>query len=139
MIRIVVPFLLLLCSTGSFAQDSLPPAPMANQQLEDPVKEKQARDLMESIRCLTCQGQSVVDSDAPMASDLRHQIRMRIADGESPESIRAWLVERYGDYISYDPQVTSNTWPLFAVPVLLFAIVLTLLWRRMRIQREPKV
>ena len=138
MIRLLALLMLFLAPVAVSAQVSLPPAPMANQQLDDPEKEKQARDLMESIRCLTCQGQSVVDSDAPMASDMRHQIRTRIADGETPEGIRDWLVERYGDYISYDPKVTSSTWPLFAIPAILVLLVLLTLWRRLRVRKESE-
>ena len=136
MSRLLAFLLLFLAPVAVGGQDSLPPAPMANQQLEEPEKEKQARELMESIRCLTCQGQSVVDSDAPMASDMRHQIRTRIAEGETPEGIRDWLVERYGEYISYDPKVTSATWPLFAIPAVLVLLVLATLWRRLRVCKE---
>ncbi|MCG6119168.1 MAG: cytochrome c-type biogenesis protein CcmH [Blastomonas sp.] len=108
------------------AQDSLPPAPYAYKQLDDPAKEKTAQDLMMTLRCLTCQSQSIADSDAPMAGDMRHQVRTRIAAGEDPEAIRSWLIERYGDWVSYQPQVTAMTWPLFAAPVvlLLFAALI---------------
>lgn len=119
------------------AQDSLPPAPYADRQLADPQAEARARDLMESLRCLTCQSQSIADSDAAMAGDMRHQVRTRIAAGESPEAIRAWLVERYGDYVSYRPQLSTLTWPLFAVPLALLAGALLILRRRLR-PREPR-
>lgn len=104
------------------AQDSLPPAPYAYEQLDDPKQEAEAKALMETLRCLTCQGQSIADSDAPMAGDLRHQVRMRIERGEKPEAIRAWLIERYGEYISFKPEVTSSTWPLFVLPALLLLV-----------------
>lgn len=101
------------------AQDIMPPAPYAYVQLEDPVQEARATQLMETLRCLKCQGQSIADSDASMAGDMRHQVRTRIAAGESPEAIRAWMIERYGDYVSYKPALSTATWPLFVVPVLL--------------------
>lgn len=104
------------------AQDSLPPAPYAYKQLDDAGQEKAAQDLMMTLRCLTCQSQSIADSDAAMAGDMRHQVRTRIAAGEDPEAIRAWLIERYGDWVSYKPQVTALTWPLFAAPVLLLLL-----------------
>ncbi|ANU08050.1 Cytochrome c-type biogenesis protein CcmH precursor [Paraurantiacibacter namhicola] len=110
----------------------MPPAPYAYTQLEDPQQEAEARELMASLRCLECQSQSIADSDAAMAGDMRHQVRLRIAAGEEPEAIRAWMVERYGDYISYEPRVTTMTWPLFAIPVVLFAIGLLVMWRRFR-------
>lgn len=112
------------------AQDSLPPAPYAYRQLDDPALEAKAQELMETLRCLKCQSQSIADSDASMAGDMRHQVRTRIAAGEDPEAIRAWLVERYGDYVSYAPRVTAATWPLFAIPLLLLLIAGIVLWRR---------
>lgn len=112
------------------AQDSLPPAPYAYTQLDDPVLEEKAVQLMETLRCIKCQGQSIADSDAPMAGDMRSQVRMRIAAGEDPEAVRAWLVERYGDYVSYAPRLTALTWPLFALPLALLALAFVLLRRR---------
>ena len=117
-----------------YAQQALPPAPYAYQQLEDPGQEAKAQALMETLRCLKCQSQSIADSDAPMAGDMRHQVRTRIAAGEEPEAIRAWLVERYGDYVSYAPTVSETTWPLFAIPALLLVLAMFLLWRRFRRQ-----
>ncbi|WP_247713872.1 cytochrome c-type biogenesis protein [Qipengyuania xiamenensis] len=114
------------------AQQSVPPAPYAYRQLEDPVLEAEAQELMETLRCLKCQSQSIADSDAAMAGDMRHQVRIRIASGESPEEVRSWLVERYGDYVSYEPVLSTRTWPLFAVPVILVLVAGMLFWRRFR-------
>ena len=122
--------LMLLFAAPLGAQDSLPPAPYAYRQLDDPAQEAKAQALMETLRCLKCQSQSIADSDAPMAGDMRNQVRQRIAAGEEPEAIRAWLVERYGDYVSYAPRVTALTWPLFAAPVVLLLIAAALLRRR---------
>lgn len=113
------------------AQNAVPPAPYAYTQLEDPEQEAKATALMQTLRCLKCQSQSIADSDAPMAGDMRHQVRTRIEAGQSPEEIRAWLTERYGDYVSYQPEVSATTWPLFAIPALLIAIVLLVLLRRL--------
>ena len=130
--RYLLPILAaLLLAQPAAAQDRMPPAPYAYTQLEDPAQEAQARELMHTLRCLKCQSQSIADSDAPMAGDMRHQVRTRIAAGESPEEVRNWLISRYGDYVSYDPQVNSTTWPLFAIPVLLLLLAGTILWRRM--------
>ncbi|WP_239805542.1 cytochrome c-type biogenesis protein [Croceicoccus hydrothermalis] len=114
------------------AQDTMPPAPYAYTQLDDPAQEAEAQALMETLRCVRCQSQSIADSDAPMAGDMRSQVRMRIAAGEEPEAIRAWLVDRYGDYISYKPVLKPLTWPLFAAPVVLAALAALLLRRRFR-------
>lgn len=126
MIRGLILMVLAMLAAPLAAQDSLPPAPYAYKQLDDPAQEKTAQDLMMTLRCLTCQSQSIADSDAPMAGDMRHQVRTRIAEGEDPEAIRAWLIERYGDWVSYQPQVTAMTWPLFAAPIvlLLFAALI---------------
>ena len=122
--------LILMFAAPLGAQDSLPPAPYAYRQLDDPAQEAKAQALMETLRCLKCQSQSIADSDAPMAGDMRNQVRLRIAAGEESEAIRAWLVERYGDYVSYAPRVTALTWPLFAAPVVLLLIAAALLRRR---------
>jgi cytochrome c-type biogenesis protein CcmH len=85
---------------------------------------------METLRCLKCQGQSIADSDAPMAGDMRSQVRTRIAAGEDPEAIRARLVASYGDYVSYAPRLTGLTWPLFAAPLILLLIAAVVFRRR---------
>lgn len=121
---------LLGLAQPAVAQDSLPPAPYAYRQLDDPALEAKAHELMLTLRCLKCQSQSIADSDAPMAGDMRSVVRERIAAGEDPEAVRAWLVERYGDYVSYAPRVTPLTWPLFAAPLALLALAALLLRRR---------
>jgi len=117
--RLFLALCMLLYCTPLMAQTALPPAPYADKQLDDPALEKKASDLMLTIRCLTCQSQSIADSNASMASDLRSQIRERIAAGEEPEEIRAWLIARYGDWISYKPANDPILWPLWGLPVLL--------------------
>lgn len=131
MIRAVLAILLAVLTGPALAQDSMPPAPYAYSQLDDPRLEAEATALMHTLRCLKCQSQSIADSDAPMAGDMRHQVRSRILAGESPEAIRAWLIARYGDYVSYNPTVSSTTWPLFAIPVLLILIAGAVLLRRL--------
>ena len=131
MIRLALAALLAFLAVPLAAQDTMPPAPYAYNQLEDPRLEAEASALMHTLRCLKCQSQSIADSDAPMAGDMRHQVRSRILAGESPAEIRSWLIARYGDYVSYEPEVSSTTWPLFAVPVLVILIVAGVLLRRL--------
>jgi cytochrome c-type biogenesis protein CcmH len=119
----------------AFAQPTTPPAPYAYKQLADPRQEDDARALMETLRCLVCQGQSIADSDADMAGDMRSLVRERIAAGEKPEAIRAWLIERYGNWVSYKPPVEPITWPLWAAPVLLVGLGLWLARGRFRRRR----
>ncbi len=122
--------ILLAVAAPAVAQESLPPAPYAYRQLDDPKLEAKAQALMETLRCLTCQSQSIADSDASMAGDMRNEVRTRIAAGESPAHIRQWLIGRYGDYISYKPRVTSVTWPLYAIPIALLLVGLLIVRRR---------
>ncbi len=130
--------ILALMAAPVLAQQSMPPAPYAYTQLEDPALEAEATELMETLRCLKCQSQSINDSDAPMAGDMRHQVRSRILAGESPDAIRSWLTQRYGDYVSYQPEVSSTTWPLFAIPLLLLLIVGGVLFTRLGKRRSDK-
>lgn len=138
MIRALIAFALALLAVPAIAQDTMPPAPYAYNQLDDPRLEAEASALMHTLRCLKCQSQSIADSDAPMAGDMRHQVRSRILAGESPEQIRRWLIARYGDYVSYEPEVSATTWPLFAVPVLVILIVAGVLLRRLGRRRSDE-
>lgn len=114
--------LFALVATPLAAQDRLPPAPYAYQQLNDPAKEAQAKALMDTLRCLVCQGQSIADSDAPLAGDMRHEVRSKIAAGESPDQIRKWLVARYGNWVTYDPPFDAATALLWLGPLLFLGI-----------------
>jgi len=132
----VLTAFLLTLAASALAQSSLPPSRYAYTQLEDPRQEAQAKALMETLRCLVCQGQSIADSDADMAGDMRALVRERIAAGEEPEAIRRWLVERYGAWVSYKPPVEPLTWPLWAAPLLLVAAGLYLARGRFRRRRS---
>ena len=120
--RILLIALLALIAVPAWADSNLPPAHYANVQLPDPAKEAAAQGLMVTLRCLVCQGQSIADSDAEMAADMRALVRQRIDAGEAPDSVRRWLVERYGDYVTYDPPFRAVTAALWLAPLLLLAI-----------------
>lgn len=126
--------LALLAAGPVLADSNRPPAPLAYAQLPDPAQEARAKALMETLRCLVCQGQSIADSDADMAGDMRALVRERIAKGDKPEAIRAYLVQRYGDYVTYDPPLSWVTAPLWIAPLLLLAIGLLLARRLFRRQ-----
>ncbi len=134
--RLLLPLMLVL-TVPVYAESLLPDAQMANVQLNDPTKERAAKALMETIRCLVCQGQSIADSNADMASDMRALIRQRIDKGEAPESIRAWLVERYGNWVSYDPPTSVITSPLWVLPILFLLFGIFLIRGRLKVKR-PK-
>lgn len=128
--------LALAVSTPVLADSLMPAAKYANEQLPDRAQEARAKALMETIRCLVCQGQSIADSDAEMAGDMRALIRTRIAAGEKPEAIRAWLIERYGDWVSYKPPLDGLTWPLYALPVLFLGFGLWIVSGRLKRRRK---
>jgi cytochrome c-type biogenesis protein CcmH len=118
-VKRLLPLFLLLAPVPVLADSSLPPAYWSDRQLPDPRQEEQAQALMEEIRCLVCQGQSIADSDAELAGDMRDMIRRRIAAGETPSAIRAWLIQRYGAWITYRPPAEPVTWPLWLAPIVL--------------------
>jgi cytochrome c-type biogenesis protein CcmH len=130
-------FIALTIAVPALADSNLPPAYWANRQLPDARQEAKAEALMEELRCLVCQGQSIADSDAELAGDMRDLVRRRIAAGENPAAIRAWLVQRYGTWISYKPTDEPAAWPLWLAPVVLLLIGAFLIRRRIR-TRAPR-
>ena len=139
--RTLAAFLLLAAASPAAADSLTPPAEYAYTQLRDPKQEADAVALMQTLRCLVCQGQSIADSDAEMAGDMRAMVRRRIEAGERPEEIRTWLIERYGNWVSYDPPLEAVTWPLWAAPILLLAAGLFLArgrFRRNVSRRKPR-
>ena len=133
--RFLILLAALIAAQPALADSSLPPAEWANHQLPDPRQEARARALMEELRCLVCQGQSIADSDAEIAGDMRHLVRSRIVAGESPRAIRAWLVERYGNWISYRPPVEPVGWPLWIAPLVLLLLGALLVRKRINLRR----
>lgn len=134
--KLILALLCALLAVPAAAQTALPPAPWADRQIPDAAQERKAKALMETIRCLTCQSQSIADSGASMAGDMRSQIRERIMAGEQSEAIRSWLIARYGDWVSYEPTAAPILWPLWAAPILLLGLGLLLL--RGRIKRRTR-
>lgn len=132
--RRLLVVLALILAQPSLADSNLPPAYWANRQLPDSRQEAKAQALMAELRCLVCQGQSIADSDAELAGDMRDLVRRRIAAGEKPSTIRAWLVQRYGTWISYKPTDEPAAWPLWIAPVALLMIGAWLIRRRIRLK-----
>ena len=135
-LRTLPAVLALLFAVPALADSLLPPAEYADTQLPDPRQEREARALMETLRCLVCQGQSIADSDAEMAGDMRAMVRQRILAGERPEQIRAWLISRYGNWVSYDPPLEPATWPLWAAPLVLLIAGVWISRKRFRRRRR---
>jgi cytochrome c-type biogenesis protein CcmH len=110
-------------------------APLA----EDPALEQRVMTLSTELRCLVCQNETLADSHADLAIDLRNQIREQMRAGKSDEQIKAWLTERYGDFVLYRPPVKSVTWALWFGPFLLLLVGATalLVYLRRRRQHTP--
>jgi len=102
------------------------------EQLADPAKEAEARAIMKDLRCLVCQNQSIEDSNADLARDLRAIVREHVAAGEDAGQIKAYLVARYGDWILLKPPLEGATLMLWIAPVLLLGIGGVLAWRAMQ-------
>jgi len=122
----------LVIAQPLLADSNLPPAYWSDRQLPDPKQEAEASALMQQIRCLVCQGQSIADSDAELAGDMRDLVRRRIAAGEKPSAIRAWLIQRYGTWISFRPTAEPAAWPLWMLPLLLLLVAGYLVRRRIK-------
>jgi cytochrome c-type biogenesis protein CcmH len=104
------------------AQNEGMQASFANQQLPDPAQEARAKELMQKLRCIQCQGQAISDSDAPIAGAMRSEVRKRIQSGQDDASIKNWLISRYGEYVSYEPATRGMGLLLWLTPLLLLGI-----------------
>lgn len=117
---------------------STPAAPVpvvatwADRQLPDPAAEASATALMQTLRCVVCQGQSIADSDADLAGDMRGYVRERIAEGGTADQVRDELIARYGQWVSYRPVLDRTTWPLWVIPMALLGLGLWLARGRLR-------
>ena len=113
----------------------LPAAALAvspDEMLADPVLESRARDISAGLRCLVCQNQSIDDSDAELARDLRVLVRERLVAGDSDEAVRQYLVDRYGEYVLLNPRVSAQTLLLWGAPPMLLLAGLVALWAASR-------
>ena len=105
----------------------------------DPAVEARLKALAEELRCLVCQNQTILDSNAPLALDLRQQIRAQIAQGRSDDQIRAYMVERYGDFVLYKPPLRGTTILLWVGPFALIVLGFAVFFRIVRRRRAPPV
>ncbi|HEU0225094.1 MAG TPA: cytochrome c-type biogenesis protein [Steroidobacteraceae bacterium] len=89
------------------------------QAFDDPAQQQRYERLIRELRCLVCQNQSIADSNATLASDLRREVRDMIESGRGDDEIRAFMTERYGDFVLYEPPMAPRTWLLWLAPALL--------------------
>lgn len=106
--------------------------------LADPALEARARALTQELRCVVCQNQSVDDSDAPLARDIRVLVRERIKAGDSDAQVRAFMIERYGKFVLLRPPVEGDTLPLWLAPLAIVALGALAAWAYLRsLARQP--
>ena len=135
MMRRFITFVLLTVLLGSaaLAIDSAP-------AFEDPILLERYQHLTRELRCMTCQNETIADSNAPLAADLRRELRGLIADGKTDDEVRKFLTDRYGDFVLYNPPLVARTWLLWTAPALaLFgglAIAIVVIRRRARLPIE---
>ena len=125
LLRTCLLAVLLAFGSGALAID-------AEDAFDDPVLQKRYENINRELRCLVCQNQTIADSNATLAQDLRREVRDMIAAGESDAHIREFMIERYGDFVLYRPRMTAGNFFLWAAPVLLLVIGALVLVRVVR-------
>ena len=140
--NILFPFLvtLTLCMLLSSGARAVQP----DEVLQDPVLEARARAISEGLRCLVCQNQSIDDSEAPLAKDLRLLVRERLKQGDSDQQVVDFIVARYGEFVLLKPKFTPHTVLLWLATPAVFAAALLLIWlayrrRQSAAQVSPKL
>jgi len=128
-VRLLALVLLATTATLASAKEAIPVAP-------DPVLEQRVMALSNELRCLVCQNQTIADSNAPLAEDLRNQVREKMRLGASDSEILEFMVARYGDFVLYRPPFKAATFLLWFGPLLLLAAGLLVLLRRL-LRRQP--
>ena len=126
MLRATVVAVLLVLGGTALAID-------AQDAFDDPVLQERYENINRELRCLVCQNQTIADSNATLAQDLRREVRDMIAAGQTDAQIREFMIERYGDFVLYRPRMTAGNLLLWAAPALLLligAIVLVRVVRR---------
>jgi len=119
---VVLLSVLALSLSMSLSMTSIARAVEPGEALTDPVLEERARGLSQGLRCLVCQNQSIDDSDAPLARDLRLLVRERIAAGDSDSDVLDFVVARYGEFVLLKPRFNARTYLLWAVPALVLIV-----------------
>jgi len=127
--RIAILLGAMLLATQALAIDT-------GRAFDDPAQQERYERLIKDLRCLVCQNQSIADSNALLASDLRREVREMMIAGQSDDQIREFMTTRYGDFVLYRPPVSPRTWLLWSAPVLLLlgglGIAAMVVMRRMR-------
>lgn len=119
--RVLIVAILVLLPTLALAVDP-------DEILDDPALEARAREIGKELRCVTCQNQSIDDSNAPLAKDLRVIVRERLVAGDTNEEVIAYVTDRYGDYVRLKPAMRSDTALLWLAPLIAFSAAGTIVY-----------
>ncbi len=101
----------------------------------NPQQQEKALSVASRLRCPQCQNQNLLESNAPVAVSMRHQVYTMVAEGKSEAEITVWMTERYGDFVRYNPPLNGQTLLLWALPCLLLLVVGGILWRAVTSKR----
>ena len=129
MTRAAILIVSMLATGMAGAIDPEPP-------FEDPVLQAEYQTLINEVRCLVCQNQTIADSNAPLASDLRREIRKMMAEGATRDDVVEFLIARYGDFVLYRPRLQPTTWALWGAPVFLLALGTVIFIRILRVRDD---
>ncbi len=105
---------------------------------DNPQQQEKALSIASQLRCPQCQNQNLLESNAPVAVSMRHQVYTMVAEGKDEAEITAWMTARYGDFVRYNPPLTGQTLLLWALPCLLLLMVGGVLWRASTRQRKEE-
>lgn len=129
--RLFFGCLLALSAALAYASEAQPVA-------ANPALEKHVMAISEELRCLVCQNQTIADSNAPLAIDLRNQVREKLGQGMSDKDVIDYMVQRYGDFVLYRPPVNPATWLLWFGPFLLLIGGIVLLGLKLKRRKQPE-
>ena len=127
--RVALALLLTLAAASALAQKAADPAPL---QFHNTGEERRFHDLVAELRCVMCQNQSLADSNAQIAIDLRREVLDLMREGRSDADVRDYLVARYGEFVLYRPRVSGTTWLLWFGPLLFVLGGGVVVWRLLR-------
>lgn len=127
---LIAAMLLTLMAAPAFAVEP-------DEILDDPALEARAREISRELRCVTCQSQSIDDSNAPLAKDLRLVVRERVVAGDSNDEVIAYVTERYGDYVRLKPELRNDTMLLWLTPLLALGAALLAAFFYFRQLKQP--
>jgi cytochrome c-type biogenesis protein CcmH len=131
--RAFVLVLICLCSASA-----LTAATLAEYEFNDPSKENDFRAIIEEMRCLVCQNESLVGSNADLAVDLRNEIYDMMQAGQSKDDVIDFMVARYGDFVLYSPPVKPSTYPIWFGPLVLFLLGAYVMMRALKKKRQSQ-